>query len=170
MSTWRGATEATGLRVGVPRLLVGRLIAIDLSPLKKLRGAYCACDNSTSPQPTEKRTAAEQWANMRAQLAGRRTGLTLEDIMGPARSVEQTRCESETASGPLTWRPALVDVPEEPCAGHRGVGLLRDRDEHLPAPVRMSGDRPSQDSRPVLLDTDLYGLLSIDSRFRGTVE
>ena len=90
--------------------------------------------------------------------------------MGPARSVEQTRCESETASGPLTWRPALVDVPEEPCAGHRGVGLLRDRDEHLPAPVRMSGDRPSQDSRPVLLDTDLYGLLSIDSRFRGTVE
>src|SRR5437588_1917147 len=61
MSTWRGATEATGLRVGVPRLLVGRLIAIDLSPLKTLRGAYCACDNSTSPQPTERRTAAEQW-------------------------------------------------------------------------------------------------------------
>jgi len=28
------ATEVTGLRDGVPRLLAGRLIAIDLSPLQ----------------------------------------------------------------------------------------------------------------------------------------
>jgi hypothetical protein len=59
-STWRAATEATGLRNGVPMLLDGRLIAIDPSPLKNFGRAYCACDNSTSSQPTEQSTTAEQ--------------------------------------------------------------------------------------------------------------
>src|SRR5439155_10392074 len=99
-STWRGATEATGLRVGVPRLLVGRLIAIDLSPLENFEEAYCACDNSTSSQPTEKRTAAEQWDKYESAIGGATDGVTLEDIMGPARSVEQTRCEFVEVSAP----------------------------------------------------------------------
>jgi hypothetical protein len=34
-------------------LLDGRLIAIDPSPLKNFGRAYCACDNSTSSEPTD---------------------------------------------------------------------------------------------------------------------
>src|SRR6185437_11550005 len=52
-STWRAATEATGLRTGVPLLLDGRLIAIEPSPLKNFGRAYCARDNSTSSQPQD---------------------------------------------------------------------------------------------------------------------
>ena len=34
-------------------LLDGRLIAIDPSPLEDFGRAYCARDNSTSPEPTD---------------------------------------------------------------------------------------------------------------------
>ena len=46
------------------------------------------------------------------------------------------------------WRSALVDVPEEPCAGGRGVRLLRRRHQHLSAPI-CPGDgtwQPTADS------------------------
>ena len=52
-STWRAATEVTGLRTGVPMLLDGRLIAIDPSPLKNFGRAYCGCDKSTTCGRTE---------------------------------------------------------------------------------------------------------------------
>ena len=68
------------------------------------------------------------------------SGTYRQRAVGEARTAclaaHRAEVSTETANGSPTWRPALVDVPEEPCAGDQ-------RDEHLPAPVRIGGDRAS---------------------------
>src|SRR2546426_12834372 len=59
-------------------------------------------------------------------------------------TAHRSEVSSEVAAGASPRGPALVDVPEKSCASDRGMRLLRDRDEYLPALVRIGGDRTSQ--------------------------
>src|SRR5271155_5355126 len=59
MSTCRNGADATGLCDGIPRLFVGRLIAIAASPLMQHVRAYRGCDDSASPNESANEDACK---------------------------------------------------------------------------------------------------------------